>query len=175
VVLREVRQSDAATLFEMLNAPEVSRYVTPPPESIVAFERFIAWAHRSRAAGRFVCFGIVPDGSADAIGILQVRALAPGFAVAEWGFAIGRPYWGRGIFQAAAEALLGFAFGTLGTHRVEGRSSVVNGRANRAFEKIGATAEGVLRKSFRRDGLYHDQIIWAITADEWYARRDHRH
>jgi RimJ/RimL family protein N-acetyltransferase len=49
---------------------------------------------------------------------------------------------------------------------------VANVRANRAFQKIGASAEGVLRKSFLRNGAYHDQIIWAIAVDDWRAGRN---
>ena len=27
--------------------------------------------------------------------------------------------------------------------------------------------EGVLRKSFLREGVYHDQVIWSICQDDW--------
>jgi hypothetical protein len=27
--------------------------------------------------------------------------------------------------------------------------------------------EAVLRKSFLKDGAYHDQVLWAITAEDW--------
>ena len=43
----------------------------------------------------------------------------------------------------------------------------VNGRGNGALQKIGAVREALLRKSFLKDGQYHDQVLWAITADEW--------
>ena len=102
-----------------------------------------------------------------AVGIIQVRSLGVGFDVAEWGFAVGTPFWGTGVFQAAAQTVLAFTFSALGTQRVEARSSVANGRGNGALQKLGATREGVLRKSFLRDGVYHDQVIWSICRDEW--------
>ncbi|MGH9373277.1 MAG: GNAT family N-acetyltransferase [Vicinamibacterales bacterium] len=167
VTLRELRLSDAPSLLAMLNTEEVSRFVSPPPTSVAGFERFIAWAHRDRAAGRFVCFGVVPDGSDHAIGIIQVRPLGPTFDVAEWGFAIGSIFWGRGVFPAAAREILRFTFTDLGTHRLEARSSLSNGRGNGALQKVGATREGVLRQSFLRNGVYHDQVIWSICAEDW--------
>src|SRR5262245_27626075 len=88
VTLRELRLSDAPSLLAMLSTEEVSRFISPPPTTVEGFERFIAWTHRERTAGNYVCFGVVPEGMETAIGIFQVRQLEPGFATAEWGFAI---------------------------------------------------------------------------------------
>jgi ribosomal-protein-alanine N-acetyltransferase len=167
VTLRELRLADAPSLLQMLTTAEVSRFISPPPTSVEGFERFIAWTHRERSAGRYVCFGVVPDGFEHAIGIIQVRTLGSGFDIAEWGFAIGSAFWGTGVFQTAAKQVLGFAFGEVGVHRLEARSAVGNGRGNGALQKLGATREAVLRKSFLRDGVYHDQVIWSICHDEW--------
>ena len=51
VTLRELRVSDAPSLFAMLTTEEVSRFISPPPTTVEGFERFIAWAQRERAAG----------------------------------------------------------------------------------------------------------------------------
>jgi ribosomal-protein-alanine N-acetyltransferase len=162
VTLRELRLADASSLFQMLTTEEVARFISPPPTSIEGFERFIAWTHTERAAGRYICFGVVPAGCELAVGIIQVRTLAPGFDIAEWGFAIGSAFWGMGVFQAAARQVLGFVFTEVGVHRLEARSAVANGRGNGALQKLGATREGVLRKSFLREGVFHDQVIWSI-------------
>jgi ribosomal-protein-alanine N-acetyltransferase len=167
VSLRELQLSDAPSLFEMLTTHEVARFISPPPTSVEGFERFIEWTHRERAAGRYICFGIVPAGLEQAVGIIQVRTLTPGFDVAEWGFAIGSSFWGTGIFPEAAKQVLAFVFTDVGVHRLEARSAARNGRGNGALQKLGATREGVLRRSFLRDGVYHDQVIWSICQDDW--------
>ena len=167
VTLRELQLSDAASLLKMLTTHEVARFISPPPTSVEGFERFIDWTHRERAAGRYICFGIVPAGLEHAIGIIQVRTLAPGFDIAEWGFAMGSSFWGTGIFQAAAKQVLAFVFTDVGTHRLEARSAILNGRGNGALQKLGATREAVLRRSFLRDGVHHDQVLWSICQDDW--------
>lgn len=167
VTLRELRASDAASLHGALTTAEVSRFISPPPSTVAGFERFIAWTQAERMAGRYVCFAIVPEGSDAAVGIFQVRQLGSSFDVAEWGFALAQSFWGRGIFAAAAPVVIDFAIETLKVHRLEARSAVGNGRGNGALLKIGATREGVLRKSFLKDGTYHDQVLWAILASEW--------
>ena len=114
---------------------------------------------------RVLC-GHVGD-SDTAIGIFQLRELEPGFATAEWGFAIGSAFWGTGVFADSAELLVRFAFETVGVHRLEARAAVKNGRGNGALRKMGAVQEGVLRRSFLKNGEYHDQVLWSILDEDW--------
>ena len=72
----------------------------------------------------------------------------------------------------AAELVLEFVFDTIGVHRLEARAAVVNGRGNGALTKIGAVNEGVLRKSFLRNGKYLDQVLYSIVEDDWRASRE---
>ena len=172
VVLRELRASDAPSLFALLTAGEVARFISPPPSTVEGFEQFIAWTLRQRAAGTYACFAVTLMAFDTAIGIFQVRETEPGFGTAEWGFAIGSPFWGTGVFEKGAELVLEFAFNTLGTHRMEARAATKNGRGNGALLKIGAVQEGILRKSFLRNGEYLDQVLYAIVEDDWRATRD---
>ena len=80
-----------------------------------------------------------------AIGLFQLHALEPGFSTAEWGFALGMPHWGSGIFVEAAALVAGFTFGSLGVSRLEARAAVGNGRGNGALRKLGAVREAILR------------------------------
>ncbi|HZT75676.1 MAG TPA: GNAT family protein [Vicinamibacterales bacterium] len=169
VVLRELRTSDAASLFALLTTEEVTRFISPPPTTVEGFERFIAWTHRMWQAGTYACFAVTAIGCDTAIGIFQVRELEPGFATAEWGFAIGSAFWGTGVFEESARLVLTFAFDALGVHRLEARCAVRNGRGNGALRKIGAVQEGVLRKSFLRNGDHLDQALYAIVEDDWRA------
>src|SRR5213075_242627 len=113
VTLRELRASDAASLFAMLTTEEVARFISPPPTTVDGFERFINWTLRQRAAGVYACFAVTLQGSDTAIGIFQIRELEPGFGTAEWGFALGSAFWGTGVFQEGAELMLDFVFNTL--------------------------------------------------------------
>ena len=167
VTLRELRASDAPSLFAMLTTEEVARFISPPPTTLDGFERFIAWTLRQRLAGTYACFAVTVEGTDTAIGIFQLRELEPGFGTAEWGFAIGSPYWGTGTFQEGAELMATFAFDVVGVHRLEARAAVRNGRGNGALRKIGAVQEGVLRKSFLKNGEYLDQMLWTIIREDW--------
>jgi [ribosomal protein S5]-alanine N-acetyltransferase len=167
VTLREVQASDAEALLAMLTTEEVAEFVSPLPRTVDGFSGFIAEARYERTLGSSFCFAVVPDGYEDAMGLFQVRQLEPGFGSAEWGFAIGSPFWGSGLFLKGAKAVIDFSFGVVGVHRLEARSIVSNGRGNAALRKVGAVQEGILRRSFQRDGRYFDQILWSIVKDDW--------
>lgn len=169
--LRELHAADAPGLAATLTTAEVSRFISPPPTSVAGFERFIAWAQRERAAGRYACFAVVPDGETTAVGIFQVRLLEGRDGVAEWGFILGQAYWGTGLFLAGAQRVVDFAFAAMGVQRLEARASVANGRGNGALQKLGAFKEAVLRQSFARHGERHDQVLWGILRDDWQAGR----
>ena len=169
--LRELRVSDAPSLLALLTTEEVTRFISPPPTTIEGFERFIQWAQRERAAGRYTCFAVVPDGYDTAVGLFQIRQLDPTFGTAEWGFALGSAFWGSGLFVSGAELMIDFAFDVIGVHRLEARAAVENGRGNGALRKIGAVQEGILRKSFVRNGRQMDQSLWAILPEDRYRSK----
>jgi ribosomal-protein-alanine N-acetyltransferase len=167
VTLRELRSEDAPALLMMVADAEVSRFISPPPATLDGFERFIAWTVRERQCGRHACFAVVPHGSETAVGLLQVRQLDSTFSTAEWGFAIGAAFWGKGLFVEASHLVLQFAFETLGVSRLEARACTENVRGNGALRKIGAVPEGVLRQSFRKNGHCYDQVLWSILQEDW--------
>jgi [ribosomal protein S5]-alanine N-acetyltransferase len=171
VTLREMRASDAASLCALLTTEEVSRFISPPPTTIEGFEKFIAWTHRQRGAGSYVCFAVTLRGFDTAIGIIQVRQSDRRFETAEWGFAIGSAFWGTGVFQESAAMVADFAIDVVGVRRLEARAAVKNARGTAALRKLGAVEECILRKSFLRHGEHLDQALYAIVDADWRVRR----
>lgn len=167
VKLRDLRIDDAASLLTSMSTAEVAKFINPPPTTVEGFEKFIAWADRQRSAGQYICFAVVPRGTDTAVGIFQIRSLEPAFTTAEWGFALGIDFWGSGMFMDGAQLVVDFAMNVVGVHRLEARATLRNGRGNGALRKIGAVHEGVLRRSFLRNGEYLDQALWTILSDEW--------
>jgi ribosomal-protein-alanine N-acetyltransferase len=169
LTLRELRVTDAPSLLALLTTEEVARFISPPPTTLAEFEGFIEWAQRRRQAGTYACFAVVPEGSDTAVGIFQLRALTEDFSTAEWGFALGSPYWGQGLFLEGALQVLRFAFETVGVRRLEARACVENARGNGALRKVGAVLEGVLRQAFSKNGRHHDQNLWTILKHHWWS------
>ena len=71
------------------------------------------------------------------------------------------------MFMDGARMVVDFAVETLGVRRLEARAAVANGRGNGALRKLGAQQEGVLRRSFLKNGVHLDQMLWSILNEEW--------
>lgn len=180
VVLREVRSDDAPSLASLLTTPEITRFISRPPATVEGFERFIAASQEMRALGEGACFAVTLCDYDTAIGIFQVRQVSPAsesarqiggaMDAAEWGFAIGSPFWGSGVFEQSARLVMAFAFEHLHVHRLEARAAVQNGRGGRALRKVGAVAEGVLRRALLCGDEYLDQVLYTIVEHDWRSR-----
>ena len=170
MTLRSPQPFDAPSLWALLTTPDVTRFISRPPDTIDGFVRFIEWTAQQRAAGQYVCYAVVPDDGEAAVGLFQIRGLDQPFARAEWGFAIGSRYWGSGLFAEGGQLVVDFAFTHIGVHRLEARAVTRNARGNAALAKLGAQREAVLRHSFLKDGAYVDQNLWTIVRDDWRAK-----
>jgi len=174
LTLRELRVEDGDALLPLITAPEVVRFMSPTPEAANWFETFISTTARERKAGRYAGFAIVPHGHDQPVGLVQLRQLDPGFSTAEWGIALGSAWWGKGLFEDAGRLLLAFAFETLGVHRLEARVATGNARGKAAVGKLGATAEGLLRRALRTADGELDQVLWSWLDDEWRREQARR-
>jgi len=171
LTLRELGREDAPALCAKLTTEEVTRFISPPPSSVAGFEKFIGWAHEQRAAGRYACFAVVPEGETRPVGMFQVRVQDADQGIAEWGFVLGSAYWGTGMFLVAARRVVDFAFDQMGMRRLEARACVANGRGTGAIRKLGAVREKVLRGSFERCGERLDQALWTLARHDWWIAK----
>jgi RimJ/RimL family protein N-acetyltransferase len=167
VRLREVTTADLRVLLALLGREEMGRFLAPLATASGPAADFADLARHERESGRVACFAVIPAGCSEPVGLIQLRHLDSNSATADWDFAIACQFRGTGVFQEAARLVVEFAFGTVGVHRLEARAAVRNGRGNGALSKLGAVREGLLRKSFLRDGEYLDQMLWSIVREDW--------
>jgi RimJ/RimL family protein N-acetyltransferase len=172
VVLREPREDDAAPLFEYASDPDVTRFLAfPSPESPDDTRRFLVKCRELRIQDREYVYVIADAATDRAIGVIGLRHLDQPLRTAQIGTWLGREHWGTGANAEAKQLLLDFSFGLLGLHRIEARIALSNRRSRKAFERLGARSEGVLRESFFKDGVYHDQDLFVVLEPEWRSRR----
>ncbi|MGH9142847.1 MAG: GNAT family N-acetyltransferase [Vicinamibacterales bacterium] len=167
VTLREPVGADLGPLVDLLSLGDATRFALDEPVSDVAVQELIGRFARERASGIAVTYVIVAVATRAIVGLVQVRQLDPSFEAAEWECTIAPSWRGSGIFLETARLAGSLAFGTLGTHRLEARVLLQNGRANGALRKLGAVQEGVLRRSVRRNGEYVDQVLWSLLKEDW--------
>lgn len=167
VVLREIAPPDLGPFVDLLSLSDATRFGLDEPIDELSVRELIDRAARDRATGLAFTYAITLAAARTVVGVLQVRQLDPSFEAAEWECTLAPSSRGSGIFLEAARLVGSFAFGTLGTHRLEARVLLQNGRANGALRKLGAAQEGILRRSIRRGGEYLDQVLWSMLKEDW--------
>jgi N-acetyltransferase len=171
VTLREAERQDALSLFTILSHPQIAPAVVPALHSPAELAARIESGARDRRDGRGMWLTVISDSGVVA-GVFRVQEIEPQFGSAEWEFAVAHEQWGAGLFYRAAPILIDFVFDALGARRLEARAAMPNARSRAALSKLGAVQEAVLRQSVRLDGVYYDQVLLTLFADEWCARRD---
>jgi [ribosomal protein S5]-alanine N-acetyltransferase len=85
--------------------------------------------------------------------------------VAEFGYGFSPEMWGKGFFSEAAKAVVIYAFGVLGLHRIQVLTRSSNIRAIRSVEKLGFRREATLVE-FYQDGIGErgDATLLALLA-----------
>ena len=87
---------------------------------------------------------------------------------AEFGIFIGeKQYWSQGFGTEAVQLLMQHGFDTLNLNRVFLRVYETNKRAIRAYEKVGFSHEGRLRKAHFYNGEYMDVLLMSMLRQEW--------
>jgi RimJ/RimL family protein N-acetyltransferase len=167
VVLREPATQDAGAVVGLLSLGDATRFGLDEPVSEIDVRELIERFTRERAGGLAFTYVIILSASRSIVGLIQVRQLDAAFEIAEWECTVDPSSRGRGVFLEAARLVGSFVFGAIGTHRLEARVLLQNGRANGALRKLGAVQEGVLRRSVRRDGEYFDQVLWSLLKEDW--------
>lgn len=171
LLLREPTRADGERLFACASDPGVTRFLAfDPPRSPSETLAFIERAEDYRRQDREYVFLVADRATDEPRGVIGLRHLELRLGTADIGTWIRRADWGTGANVEAKALLLDFAFGPLGLHRIEARIAVGHERSRRAFEKLGAVCEGILKESFRKDGVVLDQAMYAMLAPEWHRR-----
>ncbi len=153
--LRDLREDDAAAYVQMCADPEVMRYVSGSPLS--ADE---AWRQLAMLVGHWTLrgFGMWAVETREGEFVGRVGLHFPlGWPEREIGWALARPYWGRGYAFEAAAAARDHAFRDLGWRRLVSYIHPDNARSIRLAERLGG------RRAGETDLREHRVLVYAYS------------
>lgn len=87
-------------------------------------------------------------------------------------------YWvdalhaGHGLVPEGVAVVLRYGFDELHLHRIEAAIVPRNGASRRVADKLGLRNEGLAVRFLQIRGVWEDHVRYAITSEEWAARRD---
>lgn len=167
LLLRPLTAADAPDIYAYARDPEVARTTTwQPHQSLEEAHTFIAWAHHRYDLGSPEPFGIVLRDTGRVIGTC---GLSPIWAHnrAELGYALARPYWGRGFTTEAVQAVLADGFQRMALNRIEARCMTENLASERVMQKAGMHLEGILREREICKGQTISLKLYALLRRDW--------
>ncbi|MGI8927742.1 MAG: GNAT family N-acetyltransferase [Tepidiformaceae bacterium] len=89
--------------------------------------------------------------------------------VFDYGIGLLRAHWGRGYALDAARLVLRYYFGERRYEKANATVAAFNAQSQRLQEKLGMQLEGRRRSQFFTDGTRHDELLYGITAAEFFA------
>lgn len=170
LLLRGFTPADAPRVRELAGSREVASTTlnVPHPYEEGMAEAWIRghaadWEERKRLS---LAATTGSDGLVGCVGL----GLEPEHGRAEIGYWIGEPYWNLGYATEAAGAVLAYAFGELGLHRVVARHLARNPASGQVLRKLGMVHEGIQREHVRKWGRFEDLECYGILEHEWRGR-----
>ena len=169
LLLRAIRVSDAADMFDYARRPEVTRYLLWNPHPDVRYtKRYLEYLATRYRMGMFYDWALILKAEKRMIGTCGFVRFDCPHNSAEIGYVLHPDYHGKGLMAEAARAVMDFGFSTLDLHRIEARYMVGNDPSRRLMERMGMTFEGVKRQSMLVKGSYRDIGTCAILKNEFY-------
>lgn len=166
--LAPVTAADAGWLQGVMAKPEVNSTTlivpTPCPPD---FARY--WVQDSLAkdaSGRARTFCLFEKEGGRPVGSVFLL-LNPDHDHAELGYFVDPTSWGKGYGSEAAEAVVRFAFQTLGLNRVFAVHFSENIASGRVMQKAGMSHEGRRRQHIRKNGDFIDIEQYGVLKVEW--------
>jgi RimJ/RimL family protein N-acetyltransferase len=166
--IRRLTPDDVPSYFEVFSNADVMRYWSSPPltERAQAEEKVAGILEHYRKGDLFQ-LGVERKLDRQLIGTCTLHQIHEQNRRAEIGYALGRPFWGRGYMHEALVALIDHGFRVLQLHRLEADIDPRNEASARSLERVGFTREGLLRERWIVDGEVSDSAVYGLLAAEW--------
>ena len=163
VVLRQVRDSDAAFVFDMRSNPEVMKYVDKPlMKSIAEAEEFVTRVTFAFEQNLGITWAVALRESEQMIGTIGFWRIDNFNHRAEVGYTLHPDFQGKGLMQEAFRKMLDYGFEKLHFHSVEGNVNPDNAQSIGLLERNGFVREALFRENYYFDGLFLDSAIYSL-------------
>jgi [ribosomal protein S5]-alanine N-acetyltransferase len=170
--IRPVQESDLPALLHINGIDEITQYL--PYASWQNMDDANAWYQRilkRRAANEAFQWVIVlhetehgrgQGGTEKIIGSCLMFAFDEPSQRAEFGYVLGREFWGAGYMFEAMAALVQHGFDHIGLRRLEAEIDARNTASARLLERLGFEREGLRRGRLCDKGIVSDSVVYGL-------------
>jgi len=168
LLLRKMKVSDAADMFEYSRLRNVTKYLTWNPHPNINYtEEYLRYISTRYATGDFYDWAVTLKENGKMIGTCGFTRFDLTNNSAEIGYVLNPAYHGKGYATEAAREVMRFGFDDLKLHRIEARHMLGNDASHKVMEKLGMTEEGTFRESYYVKREYRTVTVCAILESEY--------
>lgn len=166
--LRALEPGDARGYLDIFSDPQSMKFWSGEHITGLAdAEEMLAADFEWVKSGEALCWGIALPETNQLIGKISLYLFSRQNRRAETGYILNRTFWGRGLMSEALAAVLEYAFGELGMHRIEADVDPDHAASLALLKKFGFVREGVLRDRWFVHGEWHDSVMLGLLAGEF--------
>lgn len=171
LLVRPLQSSDAPAMLDIYSGDGVTDFLLGPPlKDLRQAEEWVGDSLKRRASHEAMKFVIqIIDGPV--IGNCGLFDFHWESERAEFGYTLGRPWWGQGYMTEALTVLLDFSFREAGLRRIEADIDPANQASARLLERLGFILEGRLRQRWCVASRLSDSAMYGLLAQDWYRSR----
>jgi len=113
-------------------------------------------------------FDAVMEADGVPVGTIGLLSIDRKNSKAEYYVAMGETsYKGKGVAKEASRLILQYGFEKLGLNRIYLFTETDNIAAQKLFEKVGFTREGIIRQDIISHGKYVDRVAYGYLKEDW--------
>ncbi|WP_296628585.1 GNAT family N-acetyltransferase [uncultured Negativibacillus sp.] len=176
LTLRPFTPNDAQAMFDnWASDPEVTRFLMWPTHLSVDTTRTIleSWLPLYQDSNYYhwvITLDAIPIGT---VGLFILNEKA---GVGDLGYCLGKRWWKQGIMSETLQAVIDFAFGTVGFNRIQAYHSLDNPGSGGVMRKCGMSYEGRMRQKYLSTrGVLEDCDLYAILKADWEQQKQLPH
>lgn len=172
LVLRPFALTDAPDVQRLAGAPEVADTTLnlPHPYEVHDAEQWIGGQPARFASGSNAAYAMTRRTDSVLLGAISLMEISARHRRAELGYWLGVPFWNQGYMTEAAAALIGYGFSQLGLHKIVAVHFARNPASGQVMQKIGMRQEGVQRQHVCKNGVFEDDVLYGLLAEDWNTR-----
>lgn len=169
LILRRLTAADAGDFFRYRSLPEVCAFQPFRPKNVREAAGFIAGiAEGPDIPGTWFQLALCLREGGGLIGDAGIHFTDSDQA--EIGYTLAPAFQGMGYAAEGAAAIFTWLFRDLKKHRVTASADPENTRSVRLLRGLGMRQEAHFVQSFRMNGAWTDDLVFAILRDEWEQR-----
>ncbi len=172
LILRRLVHADLNPLFGIYGNEDNARFEFWPPWSLEQVDDLISSQSEVYIGdpGVPIVLAVVEIASGVLMGAIQLTINSVEDRQGELGFTFNPDFGGRGFATEAVNAALGYAFNTMGLHRIFAGVGTRNEKSWKLMERIGMRREAHFMHANFDGSIWIDDYTYAMLEDEWHAK-----